>query len=266
MFRLCPIASGSSGNCTFIEAGDTRLLVDAGISGKKVIEGLTTIDIDPSTINAIFITHEHIDHIKGVGIYSRKFNVPIYTTHKTWDKMIDDKSLGKLKEENIFRIEKNAPMNIGELTITPYPIPHDAVDPVGYKFDYNGKRIIVTTDLGEIDDEMMENLKGVNGILLEFNHDINMLKAGGYPYALKQRILGRNGHLNNDDAARVLANIYHKDLNWAVLGHLSQDNNVPELAYLTAVQALKEKNIEIGEDIEVYVAKRHEVSKMFEVK
>lgn len=265
MFRLCPIASGSSGNCTYIEAGQTRFLIDVGISGKKVIAGLESIDVDPASINGILITHEHSDHIKGIGIYSRKYHVPIYATQKAWDKLMGDNMIGKIHEENRIVIEKEQYLEINELKIMPYEIYHDAVDPVGYIFEYQDKKITLATDIGTVDETILKHLKNSDGILLEFNHDIRMLEAGSYPFPLKKRILSNMGHLNNDDAAKALVDIYHPGLKWAVLGHLSKDNNLPDLAYLTAQQALQAEQIKVGEDIEVFVAKRDEVSKWFEV-
>ena len=265
MFRICPIASGSSGNCTYIEADDKRFLIDIGISGKKVIAGLESIDVEPSSITGILMTHEHSDHIKGMGIYSRKYNIPIYATKMAWDKLLEDNMIGAVKEENIRIIEKEQYLDVDGLKIMPYGIYHDAVDPVGYIFEYQNKKIAVTTDIGTIDERILSFLKGVDGILLEFNHDVRMLEAGSYPFPLKKRILSNVGHLNNDDAAKALVELYHPGLKWAVLGHLSKDNNVPDLAYITAKQALEEKAIKVGEDIEVFVAKRDEVSKWFEV-
>lgn len=264
-FRLCPIASGSSGNCTYIEAGNKKFLIDIGISGKKVIAGLEQIQVDPASINGIFITHEHSDHIKGIGVFSRKYEVPIYTTQKTWDKLMDENMIGKIKEENKRIIEKEVYLEQEELKIMPYSIHHDAVDPVGYIFEYQGKKITLTTDCGMIDEVILNHMKGSDGILLEFNHDIRMLEAGGYPFYLKKRILSDQGHLNNEDAAKALVALYHEGLKWVVLGHLSKDNNVPDLAYLTAQMALEENHIKVGEDLEVFVAKRETLSKIFSV-
>lgn len=265
MFRLCPIASGSSGNCTYVEAGDKRFLVDIGISGKKVIAGLEELGVAPESINGILITHEHSDHIKGVGIFNRKYGIPIYATAKEWEKLMNDQMIGAVKEEHRCVIEKDVYLEAGELKIMPYGIYHDAVDPVGYIFEYQGKKITLTTDCGMIDDRLLEKLKGSDGILLEFNHDVRMLEAGTYPFSLKKRILSDVGHLNNEAAAQALVSIYHPGLKWAVLGHLSKDNNVPDLAYLTAQTALAENNIRVGEDIEVFVARRDQVSKIFTV-
>nr|WP_302596666.1 MBL fold metallo-hydrolase [uncultured Cellulosilyticum sp.] len=262
-FRLCAIASGSSGNCTYLGAGENQFLIDIGISGKKAIAGLGEIDVDPASINGILITHEHSDHIKGVGIFSRKYNTPIYATKKAWERMLEANMLGAIKEENVRILEKGKYIEQDGLRILPYSIHHDSVDPVGYTFEYKNKKITLATDIGIVDEEIAQHLRGSNGILLEFNHDIRMLEAGSYPFPLKKRILGDKGHLNNEDAAKALVEIYHEGLEWAVLGHLSKDNNVPDLAYLTAKTALEENNIQVGKDIIVSVAKRDEVSEIY---
>lgn len=262
-FKLCALASGSSGNCTYLEAGEQRFLIDVGISGKKVVAALDQLEVAPESINGILITHEHSDHIKGVGILSRKYNIPIYATSLAWERLLGEKMIGVVKEEHQKILEKEVYLQVRELKILPYPIYHDAVDPVGYIFEYKDKKITVATDIGTIDDKIAARLSGSHGILLEFNHDIRMLEAGGYPYYLKKRILSDVGHLNNEAAAKALVELYHPGLEWAVLGHLSKDNNVPDLALLTAQTALEERNIIVGKDIEVIVAKRDEVSKVF---
>lgn len=264
-FIMCAIASGSSGNCTFLQAGDSRILIDVGISGKKVIAGLEEIEVDPSTIQGIFITHEHSDHIKGVGIFSRKYDIPIYATEKVWETMMTYNMIGKIKEENQKYIIKDEYLQLQDLKILPYSIYHDAVDPVGYIFEYRGKKITLATDIGMIDKHIMDHLRGSNGILMEFNHDIHMVQAGSYPFQLKQRVLGDYGHLSNEVAAQVLVDIYHEDLKWALLGHLSQENNIPDLAYITAKVALEEQNIKVGKDIELSVARRNGVSQILAV-
>lgn len=265
MFRLCPIVSGSSGNCTYIQAGERKILIDIGISGKKLCSALQEIEVEPDAIEGIFITHEHMDHIKGVGIFSRKYEVPIYATQMTWDKLMQDNLIGKIKEEHQRVIVKDESLVLGELSVTPYSIHHDAVDPVGYVFEYQNKKIALTTDCGMIDEGILDKIKNVDGLLLEFNHDINMLEAGNYPFYLKKRILSDVGHLNNEDAATALVQAYHHNMKWVILGHLSKDNNVPDLAYITAQTALEENDIKVGEDVEVYVAKRDQVSKSFYV-
>ena len=264
-FCLCPIASGSSGNCTYLQADDERLLIDIGISGKKVTQGLEVLDVDPTTIKGILITHEHSDHIKGVGIISRKYDLPIYATGITWERMLSENMLGKVAEHNQIIMEKDVPLTFGELVVMPYSIYHDAVDPVGYAFTYKGKKIVLATDMGKVDRRVVEHFYNADGILLEFNHDINMVEVGGYPYYLKKRILGDHGHLCNELAAKVLTHIYHPNLQWAILGHLSNENNVPDLAYLCAKNALEAKNIEIGKDIQITVAKRNDMTPVHRV-
>lgn len=265
-FKLCAIASGSSGNCTYLEAGEHKFLIDIGISGKKVVAGLQELGIEPSEIQGILITHEHSDHIKGVGIFSRKYDTPIYATELTWDRMLKEEMIGKVKEEHIKVIQKEMYLEKGKLKILPYAIHHDSIDPVGYIFEYEGKKITLATDLGMIDEEIKEKLRGSHGILLEFNHDVRMLEAGSYPFHLKKRILSDVGHLNNEVAAQALADIYHPDMEWAVLGHLSKDNNVPDLAFLTAQTVLAEKNIVVGKDLKVVVAKRDQISEVYDFK
>ena len=264
-FKLCTIASGSSGNCAFLQAGSKQFLIDIGISGKKTTQGLMEIGINPCEIDGIFITHEHIDHIKGVGIFSRKYNTPIYATPKTWEKILEEQMIGNVQEHNIIKISKEEYMEIKDLKILPYTIYHDAVDPVGYAFFYQDKKITIATDTGMIDERIKTYLKGSHGILLEFNHDIHMLEAGTYPFYLKKRILSDLGHLNNEAAAAVLTDIYHEDMKWVILGHLSKDNNVPDLAYLTAKMALQEKNIIVDKDLKVSVAYRDSVSEVHTV-
>ncbi|MGL4736273.1 MAG: MBL fold metallo-hydrolase [Cellulosilyticaceae bacterium] len=266
VFRMCTIASGSSGNCTFVQGGETMILVDAGLSGKRIISGLDQIDVDPERISGILITHEHGDHIKGVGILSRKFKLPIYATEATWKTLLDNNMIGKVDPTCMRTLEKDMPIQIGELKVLPYKIYHDATDPVGYVFEYGGKKMSLATDLGKVDRYIINHIQGSHGILLEFNHDINMLEASSYPFSLKRRILGDEGHLCNELAAKVLAYIYHDALEWAILGHLSNENNLPDLAFLSAKNALEEQNIRLGEDIHVEVAKREEVSRFYDIK
>ncbi len=255
--KLCTIASGSSGNCTYINSHETHILVDIGISGKKVVQALTEIEVSPQDIQAIFITHEHGDHIKGVGIFSRKYNTPIYATQKTWTMLDNNNLIGKVESYNKKIITPNIPIILGKLSIKAYPITHDAVEPVGYIFTRDNKKIAILTDVGCINSTIIQELSNCNGIMLEFNHDKNMLEVGNYPYPLKKRILGSYGHLSNDTAAKTLAHIYHKNMQWAVLAHLSSDNNIPDLAYLTAKNTLQENGIIIGKDLDLYIANKN---------
>ena len=264
-FELCTIASGSGGNCIYIGTDKHKILVDAGLSGKKITTGLAQIGVAPEEIQGVFITHEHSDHIKGAGIISRKYNWPIYATKATWDVMLEQNKVGKVSPENIRIVGKGQGMNFSGLEIMPYGIYHDAADPVGYTFSYGQKKMSIATDLGHVDQTIINALKDSNLILLESNHDVGMLQAGGYPYYLKQRILGQNGHLSNELAAKALLGVYNENLEHAILGHLSRENNFPDLAYITTKNALQKNGIEVGKDITVSVANKDEVSQIYRV-
>lgn len=264
-FELCTIASGSSGNCIYIGTDKYKLLIDAGISGKRITLGLEQINVDPTELNGLFITHEHTDHIKGAGIISRKYNLPIYATQGTWDCMLEGNKIGKVDSENIKVIQKGSTLVFDDLKIMPYSTYHDAADPVGYTFSYGQKKMSIATDLGYVDDAILNHLKDSHLILLESNHDVNMLEAGAYPYYLKQRILSDRGHLSNEVAAKALLDSYTEQLKYAVLGHLSRENNFPDLAYVTAKNTLEDNGIQVGKDIKVDVAKRDEVSNIYKL-
>lgn len=264
-FELCTIASGSSGNCIYIGTDKHKILVDAGISGKKITAGLEQIGVEPDEIQGVFITHEHSDHIKGAGIISRKYNWPIYATQATWNLMLEENKIGKVLAENIRIVDKGQAMNFSGLEIMPYSIYHDAADPVGYTFSYEQKKMSIATDLGHVDQRILNALKDSHLILLESNHDVGMLQAGGYPYHLKQRILSENGHLSNELAAKALLGVYNENLEHAILGHLSRENNFPDLAYLTTKNELQSNGIEVGKDIQVTVANKDEISEIYRI-
>lgn len=255
-FKFCSIASGSSGNCQYIESDKERILVDAGLSGKKIQQGLESIGVDSKSINGILVTHEHIDHIKGVGILSRRFNIPIYANNNTWEVMKE--SLGKLKEENIKIIKNNDTFEIGDIGINTFSTSHDAVDSMGYTLNHKSKKISIVTDTGMITDEIKYKIKDSDLLMLESNHDVEMLKVGSYPYYLKKRVLSNHGHLSNEDAGNLLAEIFQDKFKRVFLGHLSRENNFPELAYQTVVNIITEKGIRINKDIDIAIANRHE--------
>ncbi len=252
---FCSLYSGSSGNSIFVSSGKTNILIDAGLPGKKIDEALKSIDKDPSSIDGIFITHEHSDHIKGVGILSRKYDIPIYANDKTWSAM--EASLGKIKEHNIKIMDRRSVVQIGDLDVKSFVIPHDAIAPVGYTISNNDKKVSVATDFGTFTDEIYNNIKDSRVILLESNHDVNMLKYGPYPYTLKRRILSEIGHLSNEDCGKAIIDIAKcgegKNI---LLGHLSKTNNNPDLAFQTALSAIEEEGIAQGKDITLSMAKR----------
>lgn len=253
------LASGSKGNCTYIGTGNTKILIDVGLSGKSVIHNLEICNVDPSEISAIFITHEHSDHIKGAGIFSRKFDVPIYATEKTWEEM--SPKIGKIAQSNKQVVYKNESCLINELSITPFSIPHDAVDAVGYCIMCGDEKITVLTDLGHIPNKIIPYLLNCDIILLEANHDEYMLENGSYPYDLKKRILSKVGHLSNVVAGEFLSKIVTKRLRYIFLGHLSDDNNTPKKAYDTVERILLENGVAIGEDLEIIMALQESCTK-----
>ena len=263
-FKFCTITSGSSGNCIYVGTPKVNILVDAGISGIKAQRGLEKIDVHPASIDGIFITHEHIDHIKGVGILTRRFDIPLFAMKKTWEAMDEmEKVLGKISSNNRIIIEKDKDFILEDLVIHPYAIPHDASDPVGYTFVHNNKKISLATDLGHVNDKIKDNIRESSLILLESNHDIDMLINGSYPYYLKRRILGDYGHLCNEAAGKILVEVFHDKLETVVLGHLSKENNYPKLAYNSVKSTLIDAGIELEGKVELTVAGRDELSKLF---
>lgn len=251
---FCSLYSGSSGNSMFISSGKTKILVDAGLSGKSIEKALTSIEEVASSIDAIFVTHEHIDHVKGVGVLSRKYNIPIYANTKTW--MAMEKNIGKIKEHNIKMVDSSSFCINNDLEVLTFPIPHDASCPLGYKVSCGNKKVSIATDLGYFSKDIEEILKDCDVIVLESNHDTEMLKVGPYPYNLKRRILSNEGHLSNDDCGKAIINITNEKYKNIILGHLSKTNNFPDLAYKTVTNILEDAGIKLGKDLSVSVAKR----------
>ena len=231
--KLCSIASGSSGNCIYVADEHTHLLIDAGISKKKIVEGLSSIDVDVTNIDAILVTHEHLDHIKGLGIMARAYNIPIYGTRETLQAIDEYKSTGDIDKSLYMPIEPDKEFSINTLFVKPFSTSHDAANPVCYTIESGDKKVAIATDLGEYNDYIISNLENLDVVLLEANYDKNMLQVGPYPYYLKQRILGRKGHLSNENSGRLLKQIISNKLKYIYLGHLSKENNYPELAYET---------------------------------
>ena len=235
--RLCSIASGSSGNCIYVGDDQTHLLVDTGISKKRIEEGLSKLEIKGDELEGILITHEHVDHIQGLGVFSRKYEIPIYATPGTIEGIRNCKSLGKLPEGLLHEIEIDHPFSLGTLNIDPFAISHHA------------------------NDYTVEHLSDLNAVVLEANHDIHMLEVGPYPYPLKRRVMGDKGHLSNELSGKLLCDILHDDLQYVVLGHLSKENNYEELAYETVKLEISiGDNPYKGDDIPMMVAKRDQVS------
>lgn len=259
--RLCSIASGSSGNCIYVGDDNTHLLVDTGISKKRIEAGLHTLGVKGGELNGILITHEHIDHIQGLGVFSRKYEIPVYATKGTIEGIHKTGSLGKLPEGLLHEICVDETFCLGDMEICPFTISHDARQPSGYRIENGKKAAAVATDLGIYNDYTVEHLKNLNAVVLEANHDIHMLEVGPYPYPLKRRVMGEKGHLSNESSGRLLCDILHDGLQQVILGHLSKENNYAELAYETVkLEVTLGNNPYKGEDIPMLVAKRDTVS------
>ena len=264
MFNFSSLYSGSSGNCLFVETNHTKLLIDAGVSQIKIIDALASFNVDISEIDAILVTHEHTDHTKNLGAISQKYNIPVYTNKKTLNNMPSQKE--KISEENRNFFVSNKYFTLNDLDIFPFSIPHDAADPCGFNIYYKGKKLTVATDIGHIENKMLANFKDSDFILLEANYDPDILKYSRYPYQLKQRILSPIGHLSNSTAGKTLSDVIIKSANCkrAMLGHLSKENNFPELALKTVYDELEAKNI-TKKDVSVQVASRDFPSKLIKI-
>ena len=216
---FCPLASGSSGNCIFAANGNTRVLFDAGMSGKKIQAGLRQIKIEPESIDAIIITHEHGDHILGAGVMARRYGIPLYATALTWETMEREKILGPVSPDKCFSLNYGKKYTLGDLQIKPFKISHDAAEPAGYSIFASGYKISIATDLGLATDDLKENLSDSDILLLESNHDVDMLKNGPYPEYLKKRILSKHGHLSNKDCADAAVLLAASGVRHIILAH-----------------------------------------------
>ena len=298
MVRFTVLASGSKGNCTVVTGGNTRILVDAGLSCRELFRRMGLVDEDPATLDAIIITHEHSDHVAGLAVTARKLGIPVYFTegtHRAWIRWLSPRkqmtytqwleqcrkqaaarmaeadaatceecdsedaeasaepASGDMAESapakaaspkdptslpSVQYFQAGKPLQIGDISVSPFTIPHDAADPVGFVFQAEGVRLAVATDLGYIPPNVKAQLKGVDLLLLESNHDLEMLRDGPYPWSVKQRVLSRVGHLSNEAASTYLETEYDGQAAYVILGHLSESNNLPELARIAAERAL----------------------------
>lgn len=261
--RFVSIASGSSGNCIYIGSENTHILVDAGISSKRIEEGLNEIGVKGSEINGIVITHEHSDHVRGLGILARKYEIPVYGTKETLEEIQGKKCLGEYDQELLSGVCPDVEFAVGDLNILPFSIDHDAANPVAYRIRHGRKHVAVATDIGHYDQSIIDHLQGLEALLIESNHDVNMLQAGPYPYYLKRRILGDHGHLSNENAGRLLNYLLHDRLKHIFLGHLSKENNYEALAYETVKLEIDQGDTPYhASDFSITVARRNEMSQI----
>ncbi len=261
--KFCSLFSGSSGNCNYIGTDNTGLLVDVGLSGIRVQNEMKKININPIDIDGIIVTHEHIDHVQGVGVFSRRFDTPVYASMKTWEAMAC--KVGKIKEGNIRFLEADKELLIKDLAITPFNISHDAVEPFGFNITNGIKKISLLTDTGCTNDYIRGKIFGFDLLLLESNHDEELLKVGSYPWILKKRIMSEVGHLSNETAALFLLNVLKKGGEHVFLGHLSKENNFPELAQKTVENILLHNNIKIGSDVMINMTFRDRCTMIQEI-
>ncbi len=239
---VCILASGSKGNALFVSSGSASILIDAGLSGIEIERRLKSRGLRPDDLDAILVSHEHTDHIQGVGVLSRRFNLPVYINHKTQKAAAS--YLGDIHD--FIRFECGSSFIIKDLTIHPFSIPHDAEDPVGFTINQNGTKIGIATDLGIATSMVKEHLKGCSLLILEANHDVDMLINGPYPWPLKQRISSRSGHLSNKASKKLLKEVQHDQLQHVMLAHLSEVNNTPQKAIDEISQALTDCNIQLN--------------------
>lgn len=232
--KLSSLASSSEGNCIYVGTKKTNVLVDCGVSAKRIENSLSELDLTVPEFDGILITHEHTDHIKGLGIIARRYGLPIFATGKTIDAIFDYKNLGKVDKSLFHSIEADKPFEIGDMKVNASHIWHDAADPVCYSFySEEGVKASIATDLGDYDEYLVEKIYDSDILFVEANHDVNMLQVGRYPYYLKRRILGREGHLSNERCAELIEEVATQKTKKVYLGHLSKENNYEKLAYET---------------------------------
>lgn len=257
--KFVSLISGSSGNATLISDGSTNLLIDCGMSGKALEKALTEAGSSIREIDAILLTHEHSDHVKGVGVLSRKYAFPIYATAKTHASIV---KVGEIDDKLKININTDEDFEIGTIGVAPFSIHHDAADPVGYSFFSGDDKYTIATDTGYISRGLLEKLKGSKAIILESNHDVEMLRCGPYPFYLQQRILSDYGHLSNEVAARAALELVKDGTEHIMLGHLSDKNNLPEIALLETHKTLTDAGVKVGADVTLQVAHRSAITAM----
>ena len=252
--------SGSSGNCTFVSDGKTNLLIDAGVSASRICTALSQIGYSPRDINGILLTHEHRDHVCGVGVLSREYSIPVYANVGTMEKTMA--VTGWIFDDYINTFKSNEKFSVDDIEVFPFSISHDTIDPVGYTFRFNGKYYSVATDMGCVTESVLKHLCRSDAVLIEANHDVKMLKDGPYPYYLKKRILSDKGHLSNDNCAHLATQLVKWGTTKIALGHLSEKNNTPDAAYDAVAECFENNDIEIGKDVLLQVAQKDGICKI----
>lgn len=261
--RFCSLASGSSGNSQYIETDQARILVDGGLSGSAIQKNLEAIGVDPASLDAIFVTHEHIDHVKGVGVLARRFGLEVFANENTWLAM--EKTVKKIPQGQIRVFDQDLPLTYKGLEVTPLRTFHDCVQGTAYVFEEGGKKISLLTDTGRVSPKILEAMEGSQVYYIEANHDPDLLRTGPYPRALKARISSQFGHLSNDHAAQVLARLLRREGEEVILGHLSGENNRPRLAARAIREGLAQSQVLEGLDFRLEVAPALAPSSVIEI-
>ncbi|KAF1300761.1 MULTISPECIES: MBL fold metallo-hydrolase [Enterococcus] len=262
-FQISILASGSSGNSLYIESNQKKILVDAGLSGKKITSLLAEVGKKPEDLDALLVTHEHRDHIHGVGVMARKYKLDVYANEQTWQAM--DGMIGNIATEQKHIFEMGKVLTFGDMDIESFGVSHDAAAPQFYRFYKDGRSFVMLTDTGYCSDHVRGIIRDADAYLVESNHDLEMLRMGPYPWSLKQRILGDRGHLSNEDGALVMTDIIGDHTKRIYLGHLSKENNIKELAHMTMETTLKEHDLGVGEIFEVYDTDPDKATDLFAV-
>ncbi len=253
MVRFYSLSSGSRGNAMLVSSKKTNILIDCGLSGKKLGQALGLLDMSVQDLDAILVTHEHSDHICGVGVAARMADAAVYANGPTWEAM--EQSIGAIKENHMLVFDTGRPFEVGDIGVCSFATPHDAASSVGYTFEVGNKKVAIATDMGHVTETARAALLGCDAVMLESNHDLRMLKNGAYPPHLKQRILSGVGHLSNPDCAKFAVELVQNGTTALTLAHLSEDNNLPELAYKETFLALQNTGINPETDVQLSVAK-----------
>ncbi|TGB01227.1 MBL fold metallo-hydrolase [Halobacillus salinus] len=261
--RFSVLASGSTGNAFYIESGEEKILVDAGLSGKKIEQLMQQVNLDPSELSRILVTHEHSDHIKGLGIMARRYNLPIYANEKTWNAL--DGQIGKISTDQKFLFNMEETKSFGSIDVESFAVSHDAADPMFYTFHQDGKKVALVTDLGYVSERIKKTVEGADAYIFESNHDVSMLRMGRYPWSVKRRILGDSGHVSNEDCALALTDILTDQTKRIYLAHLSLDNNMKDLARMSVKNTLEERGFQIGSRLELHDTDPSEATPIYEV-
>lgn len=244
------LASGSTGNAFYVGTDKHSLLVDAGLSGKQLEQLFKEIDRDMKHLNGILVTHEHSDHIKGLGVIARKYKLPIYANENTWKAM--EANIGEIPTDQKFVFKMGTVQTFGNIDVESFGVSHDAAEPMFYSFHHENKKVVLITDTGYVSDRMKGTIENADAYVFESNHDVSMLQMGQYPWSIKRRILSDVGHVSNEDAALAMADVIGDRTKRIYLAHLSKDNNLKELARMSVRQTLESKGYEVGEQFDLY--------------